>query len=118
MAAIQTCLCEPIIALEYLQKRYIVKKFRDYILEERKNYITLSTGEYYPDILSDACKLYKPVLETFSYLLHKSQSLKALFKNISSDIPNQWMRIQLCRVFRKYVSPETPVELLKKSSGC
>jgi len=27
------------------------------------------------------------------------------------------MRIQLCRVFRKYVSPETPVEMLKKKSA-
>lgn len=96
-----------------------MKRFRDYTLEERRNYITLSTGEYYPDILSDACKLYQPVLEIFSDLLHKSQSSKALFKSISSDVPNQWMRIQLCRVFRKYVSPETPVELLKKkSSSC
>ena len=25
------------------------------------------------------------------------------------------MRTQLCRVFRKYVSPETPVEMLKKT---
>jgi len=29
----------------------------------------------------------------------------------------QWMRIQLCQVFRKYVSPETPVEMLKKKSA-
>lgn len=26
------------------------------------------------------------------------------------------MRVQLCRVFRKYVSPETPVEMLKKKT--
>ena len=35
--------------------------------------------------------------------------------NIAS-VPNQWMRTQLCRVFRKYVSPETPVEMLKKNT--
>ena len=34
------------------------KAFRDYKAEERKSYITLSTGEYYPDILEDACRLY------------------------------------------------------------
>ena len=39
--------------------------FRDYKPEERRNFITLSTGEYYPDILTDACHLYAPVLETF-----------------------------------------------------
>ncbi len=30
-----------------------------------------------------------------------------------SQIPERWMRIQLARVFRKYVSPTTPVEMLK-----
>lgn len=89
--------------------------FRDYKPKERRNYITLSTGEYYPDILVDACKLYQPVLETFSQLLHKAQNSKALFKSICEEVPNQWMRTQLSRVFRKYVSPETPVEMLKKS---
>lgn len=90
-----------------------MKHFRDYRQEERRNYITLASGEYYPDILRDACPLYAPVLETFSRLLHRSESSAALYLAIS-DTPNQWMRIQLCRVFRKYVSPETPVELLKK----
>ncbi len=92
-----------------------MRAFIDYQLEERRNYITLSTGEYYPDILEDACRLYSPVLETFSQLLNRSESSSALFMNISA-VPTQWMRIQLCRVFRKYVSPETPVEMLKKKS--
>lgn len=91
-----------------------MKNFRDFKPEERRNYITLSTGEYYPDILEDACRLYAPVLETFSRLLHSSESSSALFTNIAST-PNQWMRTQLCRVFRKYVSPETPVEMLKRA---
>jgi hypothetical protein len=92
-----------------------MKSFRDYHDGERRNYITLSTGEYYPDILEDACRLYSPVLETFSQLLKRSESSPALFINIS-QIPNQWMRTQLCRIFRKYVSPETPVEMLKKNT--
>lgn len=93
-----------------------MKAFREYTQEERRNYITLSTGEYYPDILEDACKLYAPVLETFSRHLKRSESSKALFISIAAS-PNQWMRNQLCRVFRKYVSPETPVEMLKKKSS-
>lgn len=92
-----------------------MRSFRDFTPDERRNYITLSTGEYYPDILVDACRLYSPVLETFSRLLRSSESSCALFMNISKE-PNQWMRIQLCRVFRKYVSPETPVEMLKKKT--
>lgn len=92
-----------------------MKAFRDYAVTERRNYITLSTGEYYPDILVDACHLYLPVLETFSQLLKRSESSTALFLNIANT-PNPWMRIQLCRVFRKYVSPETSVEMLKQKS--
>ena len=30
--------------------------------------------------------------------------------------PNQWMRTQLCRVFKKYVIPDLPVEMLKRKS--
>lgn len=92
-----------------------MRNFRDFAPDERRNYITLSTGEYYPDILEDACRLYLPVLETFSRMLHRSESSTALFMNIA-QAPNQWMRIQLSRVFRKYVSPETPVEMLKKKT--
>lgn len=92
-----------------------MRNFRDFAPDERRNYITLSTGEYYPDILEDACRLYLPVLETFSGMLHRSESSIALFMNIAQAL-NQWMRIQLSRVFRKYVSPETPVEMLKKKT--
>lgn len=92
-----------------------MKAFRDYAPAERRNYITLSTGQYYPDILEDACRLYTPVLETFFQLLKTSESSTALFMNIANT-PNSWMRIQLCRVFRKYVSPETSVEMLKRKS--
>lgn len=92
-----------------------MKSFRDYQPNERRNYITLSTGKYCPDILTDACRLYAPVLEKFSEILHRSESSTALFMNLSS-VCNQWMRIQLCRVFKKYVSPETPVEMLKKNT--
>jgi hypothetical protein len=90
------------------------QNFADY-KEEAHVWITLSTGEYYPDILPLACELYKPVLVIFEQLLKSSHSSNDLFISISEE-KSQWMRIQLCRVFRKYVSPETPVEMLKKKS--
>jgi hypothetical protein len=90
------------------------KDFADY-KENAHVWITLSTGEYYPDILPLACELYKPVLVIFDQLLKSSHSSTDLFISISEE-KSQWMRIQLCRVFRKYVSPETPVEMLKKKS--
>lgn len=84
------------------------KPFRDYKAEGHL-WITLSSGEYYQDILPLACELYKPVLVTFGDLLKKAHSSTDLLMAISL-VTEQWMRIQLARVFRKYVSPETPVD--------
>ncbi|MDA0740591.1 MAG: bstEII [Bacteroidetes bacterium] len=88
------------------------KTFRDY-KPENANWITLATGEFYPDILIDACQLYRPILELFGQLLKSSESSEKLFLQ-TVDIKQPWMRIQLARVFRKYVSPNTPVEMLKQ----
>ena len=87
------------------------KSFADY-WDGAENWITLASGEYYPDILEDACNLYLPVLITFGQLLSTSCSSQDFFENIS-DYGNPWMRVQLCRVFRRYVSPTSPVEMMK-----
>lgn len=79
------------------------------------NWITLASGEYYPDILADACELYKPVLVLFGQILKTSESSARLFLQLNEQTDG-WMRVQLARVFRKYVSPETPVEMLKKKT--
>ena len=86
------------------------KTFADYKADAR-NWITLATGEYYPDILKDACELYKPVLVLFGQILKSSESSTRLFLQIAEQ-SDGWMRVQLARVFRKYVSAETPVEML------
>lgn len=88
--------------------------FADYKPDGR-NWITLATGEYFPDILEDACKLYEPVLVLFGQLLRSSESSTRLLMLIAEQTDG-WMRVQLARVFRKYVSPETPVEMLKQKS--
>lgn len=90
----------------------MAKTFRDY-KPENANWITLATGEFYPDILVDACNLYRPVLELFGQLLKSSESSEKLFLQ-TVDVRQPWMRIQLARIFRKYVSPNTPVEMLKQ----
>jgi len=88
--------------------------FLDY-KDDGHNWITLSTGEFYPDILEDATALYEPVLRAFKRLLLSSESSTRLFLQIV-DVGQPWMRTQLCRVFRKYVSPATPVEMLKRKT--
>jgi hypothetical protein len=90
------------------------KSLADY-KSDAVNWITLASGEYYPDILISACELYKPVLVLFGQLLKTSESSTRLFLQIAEQ-PDGWMRVQLARVFRKYVSPETPVEMLKQKS--
>lgn len=91
-----------------------MKSFADY-KKDAPNWITMANGEFYPDILESACELYKPVLVLFDQLLRSSESSERLLQEIM-DVRQQWMRIQLCRVFRKYVSPQTPVEMLKNKS--
>lgn len=90
------------------------KLFTDYKAEGHI-WITLATGEYYPDILVDACELYKPVLVLFGQLLKTSESSTRLFMQIA-EVPDGWMRVQLARVFRKYVSPRLPVEMLRRKT--
>jgi len=91
-----------------------MKFFADY-KQDAPNWITMANGDYYPDILTDACELYKPVLVLFGQLLKKSETSVRLLRQIT-EVQQSWMRVQLCRVFRKYVSPQTPVEMLKKKS--
>lgn len=90
----------------------IMRSFGSY-KSEGHNWITLVEGEFYPDILTDAVLLYEPVLVMFGQLLKSSESSSRLFLHIA-EVPEAWMRIQLARVFRKYVSPQIPVEMLKK----
>ncbi|MGB4117769.1 MAG: bstEII [Polaromonas sp.] len=95
-------------------KTKLDRKFGDY-KTEAESWITLANGEFYPDVLPDACRLYAPVLVEFELLLKASHSSADFFISIMST-QNQWMRTQLCRVFKKYVSPQTPVEMLKRKT--
>lgn len=88
-----------------------MKLFENY-KSDAPNQITMANGAFYPDILVQACELYKPVLVYFGQLLKVSASSEILLREITK-LTQTWMRIQLLRVFRKYVSPDTSVEMLK-----
>lgn len=98
------------------KNKTVATNFGDY-KKDGHNWITLATGEFYPDILPQACELYKPVLVLFGQSIQSSESSAALFRQICA-VSEGWMRIQLARVFRKDVSPNTPVEMLKKKASC
>lgn len=91
-----------------------VKSFSDY-KSEASNWITLAGGKYYPDILKDACALYKPVLALFGQLVKSSESSARLFFGIT-EVSEDWLRVQLLRVFKRYVCPVLPVEMTKRKT--
>jgi len=91
-----------------------VKYFSDY-KSDASNWITLAGGEYYPDILKDACALYKPVLVLFGQLVESSESSSRLFFGIT-EVPEAWLRVQLLRVFKRYACPVLPVEMTKRKT--
>jgi hypothetical protein len=70
-----------------------MKSFADY-KPEAPNWITMVSGEFYPDILADASELYKPVLLTFGQLLRASESSVRLLQSIT-EVRQPWMRVQL-----------------------
>lgn len=73
--------------------------------------MTFIDSEFYPDYLDEARIIYGSVIEQFSELANMASSSAELLIRIV-DTPNP-SRTQLLRVFRKYVSPDTSVEMLK-----
>lgn len=87
------------------------RSFADY-WPEAIQWITTASGNYYPDVIEAAESLYAPVLSTFGELLEASASSADLLRNIVRV--KDPMRTQLLRVFHRYVSHETTVEMLKR----
>ena len=64
--------------METLDEKEDIKKFSDY-KQNAHHWITLASGDYYPDILRDACALYTPVLTMFGQMVQASESSIRLF---------------------------------------
>ncbi|BAY39033.1 hypothetical protein NIES2111_33830 [Nostoc sp. NIES-2111] len=84
--------------------------FKDY-KSTASQYITFIDSEFYPDYLDEAKTIYGSVIEEFIQLTNTVNSSAELLISITEK-PNP-SRTQLLRVFRKYVSPDTSVEMLK-----
>jgi hypothetical protein len=92
-------------------RRVAPRPFGDYFPEARR-WITIFDTEFYPDTLESALARYGPVLGAFEQLVDESTNSADLLRDIQAA-PKE-MRGQLLRVFRKYVSPDTSVEMLKR----
>lgn len=88
-----------------------VRPFGDYFPEARR-WITIFDTEYYPDTIEAALARYGPVLGAFGQMADEVPNSADLLRDIQAA-PKE-MRRQLLRVFRKYVSPDTSVEMLKR----
>ena len=86
------------------------KLFGDY-KKKASQYITSQERPFYPDYLADAVGLYKDVFKRFSELCKDAKSSEDLLRTIHCESGDTHK--QLLRAFRKYVSPQTSVEMLK-----
>lgn len=96
--------------LNIYEEKFCLTSFAEY-KARNSQYITFIDSEFYPDYLDEAKIIYGSVIELFTNLVSTSNSSADLLLRIT-EIPNP-SRTQLLRVFRKYVSPDTSVEMLK-----
>ena len=89
-------------------------RFRDYT-DAAAKWITFVEGEFYPDSINSAIPVYQPVLRKFGDILREERDSTELLRRIAA-VRSPKQRVQLLRVFRKYVSPDTSVEMLKKKT--
>ncbi len=91
--------------------RVETKPFGDY-RDDARHWITVFDTEFYPDTLEAALAKYAPVLGEFAQLVDEAPNSADLLRDIQAA-PKE-ARGQLLRIFRKYVSPDTSVEMLKR----
>ena len=92
-----------------------MKSFREYE-EEASDWITFVENDYYPDYLEPAKEKYKEDIKKFGDLLEEADDSADVLKTINEEWNTGKERTQLLRIFRRYVSPDTPVEMLKTKS--
>jgi hypothetical protein len=76
------------------------------------DWVTIFDTAFFPDTLEAARARYVPVLAAFDDLADQADDSADLLRRIQRQ-PKE-VRGQLLRVFRKYVSPDTSVEMLKR----
>ena len=85
-------------------------RFSDYQAEKYK-WITAFDKKFYPDHFKEALSHYKPFIKRFRKLTTTATSSEHLFRLIQKE--KNPPRVQLLRIFNRYVSPITSVEMLK-----
>lgn len=82
---------------------------------EKWKWVTAFDKKFYPDHFEEALSHYKPYIERFRALVLSASDSAHLLRLIQNEkMPD---RIQILRIFNRYVSPVTSVEMLKKKSS-
>jgi hypothetical protein len=102
-----------ITCADHKNKEIILTTFASY-KATASNWITIFDSPFYPDSLDEAKILYENVLLRFTEVVEQAQSSANLLEIITKE-PDP-LRIQLLRVFRRYVSPDTSVEMTKRKT--
>lgn len=86
--------------------------------DESQNWITFVEADYYPDYLEPAKEKYEEDMTEFGKLLKRADSSADILRIINDEwTTTDKQRTQLLRIFRRYVSPDTSVEMLKKKKN-
>ncbi len=80
---------------------------------ERAQWVTVFDTPFYPDFLAEREALHKPTLIEFRRLVEGATDSEDLLRQIMRE--HNPLRTQLCRLFRRYVSPAaTSVQMLQR----
>jgi hypothetical protein len=86
--------------------------------KEGQEWITFVEADYYPDYLEPAKEKYEDDMEAFGSLLERADSSADVLRIINDEwTTTDEQHTQLLRIFRRYVSPDTSVEMLKKKKN-
>lgn len=89
-----------------------IVRFAHYDEADRAQWVTVVAGHFYPDSLDEANELYAEFILTFREMAENSSSSADLLREIATQKGRYY--VQLMRIFRRYVSPGTSVEMLKR----
>lgn len=106
--------CKGIIQIILLLRgESLMTSLSDYT-DNKEKYITTFGSEFYPDTLDAARAAYESIYNRFCDIVNEAHDSIDLFNRINDISGN--IRVQLMRIFNRYVSPNTSVEMLKRKS--
>jgi hypothetical protein len=91
--------------------------FGDY-KDKGQEWITFVEADYYPDYLEPAKEKYEEDMAEFGKLIERANSSADVLRIINKEwTTTNKQRTQLLRIFRRYISPDTSVEMMKKKKN-